>query len=298
MKGGTTASGYTIVEVMIFLAVTGILFVVAMVMINGQQNKANFAQGVRDFQAAIDDSINDIRNGNFPQKSGNYVCTVATPSSPTSPPSFGIGAPADDNTVQGSHEKCVFLGKVVQYGSNWDRAEVYTTVGRRLNASGKDPENFAQALPVIPTGSDALRESFTIQGGLNVKSIRFKTTAPVPYSVWAIGFFNSFTNSNNPLNPQNNGLVTVLPVQGTTDGSSGGDPASVVDGASGWVTATADADAGLAKKIVICLQQGSGGKVAALIIGENGDSNTTSLHIDDADTAANNILGGTLNCST
>ncbi|MBI3624088.1 hypothetical protein HY218_00480, partial [Candidatus Saccharibacteria bacterium] len=63
VRGGNPGNGFTIVESMIFLAVTGTLMLVAFLMINGKQAQAQFATGVRDFNSKIEDIINDISTG-------------------------------------------------------------------------------------------------------------------------------------------------------------------------------------------------------------------------------------------
>lgn len=55
MKGGKSPLGYTVVEVMIVLAVSGIMFLVAANFINGKQQKTSFANGVNEMASRIQD---------------------------------------------------------------------------------------------------------------------------------------------------------------------------------------------------------------------------------------------------
>lgn len=288
MKGGKTASGYTIVEVMIFLAVSGVLFVLAMVTINGQQRQANFAQGVRDFQAAMDDTVNDIRNGNFPDFGTAYTCTADS----SNAPKFTGGGPTDTGT-HGTHEKCTYLGKVAQFGASSNEVKVYTVVGRRVGAITEgDPKDFQDAKPTIPQGPGApnFEENFTIPGGVEVTAVKVKK-GPTVYDVTAIGFFSAFTKTTVDNDPLNDNLVQVVPIFGS-------DTQNVLDilkgdssvGYNSWLSrASADSSPDV---VVICLRHGSVGKTAALIIGGNKSRSSTSLHIDDADDATDAVIGG------
>lgn len=290
MKGGRTASGYTIVEVMIFLAVSGMLFVLAMLTINGQQARANFTQGTRDFQAAVDDVINDIRNGFFPDPGTNYTCTVSGDNAPT----FSGAMSPGDTGDKGTHDKCTFIGKVMQFTLDESKVTVHTVVGRRIGAkSGGDPQDFHDARPVIPNevSAPSFTEEFNIPGGLVVTAIQAKKGAGDDYSVRAVGFFSAFTNSSNPDKPLNNALVQVVPIR-----PLGGlqTAPEIINGAynpGSWAADYAKDDS-FPDAVVICLRQGSGGKIAALIIGDNKSRSATALYVDDAQDAADRAMGG------
>lgn len=286
MKGGKTANGYTIVEIMIFLAVTGALFMLAMITINGQQAKADFAQGTRDFQSQVDDVINDIQNGNFPAPSGNFTCTASAGSAP----SFTGGSPGDTG-LQGTHDKCVYFGKIAQFSTGSD-VTVSTVVAKRQSASGLEPATFTDARPIVPTGAAAMTEKFTLSGGIKVTQIKVKKGGNA-YDVGAIGFVNSFTK-----NTENNGLVNVLPIFGTDLSAATTGPSSVsgiVNGsviAGSWILTRAANDSN-PDVIIICLRQnGPGGQRAGLFIGDAKSKSSTNLHIGDLNSATTAVVGG------
>jgi type II secretory pathway pseudopilin PulG len=98
MRAIKTQNGYTIVETLIVLAVTGAMFVVAAVMISGQVSRYQFRDGVLNSQNTVQSVINDVQTGYF---------SLATSSS--APCNSG------DNTVPGD-SNCVYIGKIVDFG--------------------------------------------------------------------------------------------------------------------------------------------------------------------------------------
>lgn len=63
MNGGYQSRGYTIVEVLIFMAVSGLMFVMAVVFVSGKQANAEFRQGLYVVNSDIRSVINDVANG-------------------------------------------------------------------------------------------------------------------------------------------------------------------------------------------------------------------------------------------
>ncbi len=107
MKGGKTplkTKGYTIVEVMIVLAVSGMMFVMAATFINGKQQKTAFNQGTNELGSRIQKVADDVTNGHYSDV-------------PLSCPITGGQATAsyDSSSSQGTQSKCVFLGKLVHF---------------------------------------------------------------------------------------------------------------------------------------------------------------------------------------
>jgi len=121
MNGGTQNQkplGYTIVEVMIVLAVSGLMFLVAAVFISGKQAKTSFAEGANELTSQIQSVITQVNNGQYTDVP--FLCNV-TAGALTYPSS---GTPSSD---------CVFLGKFIRFGVNSDPStyEVYTLAGDR-----------------------------------------------------------------------------------------------------------------------------------------------------------------------
>ena len=67
---GGRSHGFTIVETMIVLAVSGALFTSAIFFIGGRQQKAEFTASVRNFETSINDIANDVSDGYFADNAG------------------------------------------------------------------------------------------------------------------------------------------------------------------------------------------------------------------------------------
>ena len=174
MARGCNQAGYTILEVMMFLAVTSVLFVGAMNSINGRQQAVQFSQSTRDMQSRIQQLINSVSSGFYPN-SNNYTCAVPNRTTPTARPTFDSTTPS----IQGSSNDCVFLGKILHLavqdtGNTGTAYETISVAGRRLNASANAQEvsSLAEAIPtaVVGSGVEAV-EPDTLQFGLRVTKV-------------------------------------------------------------------------------------------------------------------------------
>lgn len=163
MIRGGTPGGYTIVETMIFLAVTSLFFVAAMTAIGGKQASVQFTQGTRDAQSNIQDIINQVATGYYPS-GGSFTCNVGPLASDA--PTFTSVA-----SEQGSSDKCVILGKVLQLGTNDPGKDAYNVINvaaRRVNVTGKEVSSLTEALPTAIPG---ITEGFKFQYGIAVTRV-------------------------------------------------------------------------------------------------------------------------------
>ncbi len=125
MKGGKSPLGYTIVEVMIVLAVSGLMFIVAANFINGKQEQTSFTEGVNELASNTQNLINQVKNGKYSDIP--ISCTA-------SGGSLTISSPGSSTTTQGQNAECTFLGKVLHVtGNNSPNYEVFTIAGERLS---------------------------------------------------------------------------------------------------------------------------------------------------------------------
>lgn len=184
MRGGKKTKGYTIVEVMIFLAISGLMFVMAASFISGRQARSEFRQGMNAINTQIQQTIGDVSNGFYPT-AGNFVC-VGTASGPV----FGSGTAAE----QGAKKGCTFIGKVMQFGStDSGKYDTYVVAGLQFKdadpAALTPPQTFSDAKPKIAPG---LTQTKNFEWGLQLDKIYLTDSA---HEIGAVGFFSGFSSS-------------------------------------------------------------------------------------------------------
>lgn len=156
--------GFTIVETLIVLAVTGALFVAIAATLSGRQGAAEFAHAIQSVQSELQQTINQVPAGFFPDH--GLSCAPGGSSL-----TFAVGG------TQGANAPCVFLGKVVQFwvrgsgGNSPEEDRVYTIAG--LNGAMADTGSpFDLALPTVvglTANSDYIdySDSLNLQYGLH-----------------------------------------------------------------------------------------------------------------------------------
>lgn len=145
-------AGFTIVEVMIVLAVTGIMFVAAATTINGRQNETEFTTAINALQQRLQQIANETASGFYPN-SGNFICTGSSTGAAT----FTAGS-----NQQGTNGGCIFMGKAIQFGlgtgTNANSLGILPLVGNQYQSGTLTPVlTVAQARPraVYPGASES-----------------------------------------------------------------------------------------------------------------------------------------------
>jgi type II secretory pathway pseudopilin PulG len=273
--------GYTLVEVMIFLAISSLLFVAAMVTVNGQQAKTQFAQAMRDADSKIQRVINDVYAGFYPSYS-NINCSAGGSSL-----SFSSGT-----TGQGANRECISLGKVFHFGPNdasvspnQDGYFIYALAGRRTVAGSPLPgtpvSNLAEATPAAVYNATAgldLTEKSPLGWGLQVTRVGLYTPGnpgSIASDVSLVGFITSF----NQFNP------------GTSDLVSGSQTVDLVTAAGNGVNQTQSfgvaqvpnlSTSAAPNGVVVCFRAIRSGQRAAILIGADNSRLTTQLKLEPA----------------
>lgn len=153
-KGGSrAASGFTIVETLIVLAVTSALLIIAITFINGKQDKTQFMVAINGLKQNIQQLINETASGYYPNN-GDIKCGASA-----NGPVITSGA-AD----LGTNGDCIFLGNAIRFSSSLDAVasgtratEQYTVfplVGLRLDSGNKEVQSLDDAkLKAIAPGT-------------------------------------------------------------------------------------------------------------------------------------------------
>jgi hypothetical protein len=271
MSGGTKSQGYTIVEVMVFLIISGSMFLMAAAFVNGKQGKAEFRQGLNEINQQVTQIVNDVNNGLYPWRS-TITCTA---NNTGSAPVFGSGT-----SSQGENQGCVFLGKVIQFGTqeNTDHGyNIYSVAARQYVTSAADgtvPTKFSEAQPqVIRTATSDPTEYDRLGFGLRVTNMLNHGS-----SINAFALFSSFGNYASGALASGAQNVAVVPL---TIGSGKTNPPATTPSAWGAIqsiNSTDNHEIDYSPDIKICFDGGNG-QFGTLTIGNNGQRLATNVQI-------------------
>ncbi|MGA3150696.1 MAG: type II secretion system protein [Candidatus Saccharimonadales bacterium] len=187
------AWGYTIIEVMIVLSITAVLFASAMLVFSGQRSSTGFSQAMQSVNSKIQEYANRVVTGSYPGSS-NYSCSVSSTT----------GRAMLSSPPTGSGLTCLFLGLAIQALPAQSSLQAYTVLGDKDIYSGPQDTlspvltiDSAQPEPAITTISGnqtyVLTDNFTLDAGTTVLSSNAITTlgATLPNNSYdLVGFYN------------------------------------------------------------------------------------------------------------
>jgi hypothetical protein len=152
--------GYSLLEVMIFIAISGVIFTLTILSFKGQYATNEFITSMHDVNSKVQQFVDEVNNGysGSPADSGsvNVRCKVL-------PSALGAnGRPALMNgggAELGTNDECIFLGKVMHINKDPDydnQINLYPVIGRRIYQNSGDiipVDNLAAANPEPGVGS-------------------------------------------------------------------------------------------------------------------------------------------------
>ncbi len=251
-------NGFTIVETLIVLAVTGILFVSAIMLVSGRQNKTEFSQAINNIKTQIDQTINEVSSGYYPNNA-NFNCKNNSGTISISTPPVGVPA-----NPQGGNEGCIFVGKIIHFSTTADPEPfyVYSLAGAQTDTSGSITTTLKQAAPQLVTQSTATNY---LQYGLTTKWVRIGGVLP---DIGSFGFVNSlgaYSGTSGDL-LSGSSQVSLLPIAG---GSVADSDATAQTAINNYFTSTLNPDSDLnpAAGIQICFDSGGTNQHAIVSIG-------------------------------
>ncbi len=259
---------------MIVLAISGLLFISAVILIGGKQNQTAFDQAIREIQSQIQQAINDVGSGFYPNL-GNTQCSGAG-SVVTITNSAGTG--------QGANAGCVFLGKALQFqvaGTDPEQFNIFSVAGLQNGASGGgDSTSLTEANPkaIAPsTAEPALPNStevHALENGLTTYKMWYNNGgADKPIGMVA------FTQSLAPVTAgtSSSQQVNVVPIDDGNNLSALGK--SSVNGADAIDLSLKNSPVNPTNGVFICFVSGGTNQSGLITIGNNGRQLSVKLDI-------------------
>ena len=191
MQGGykqkPRLSGFTIIEVMIFLAVSGVTFLIAASFINGKEAQTEYYQGMNQSLADIRTVINNVSNGNYPfPDNTNFSCNVSV---------NGPGVQVSP-TATSATSGCTLIGEVIApevgTSSNYSLFTLAGCMFTPCTSTIATPTSVYQEMPqVIPS----FNQTKQWPGGVLVSKM-FEVQPGKVTGIGLVGFFASLPSVN------------------------------------------------------------------------------------------------------
>jgi len=276
MIGGNKPHGYTIVEVLIFLAISSLMFLLAAAFISGKQSAVEFKQGSNDINTQIRSVVNDVSNGQYPPAS-TFSCT--SPVLGTNPPTISSVMA----TAQGANGGCIFLGKVMQFnvGSIATAYNIYTVAARQTGPTGAAVTTFMDARPIaVDSGVVNLTQKNSLQNGLVITKVlqcKLDCSGTNGTPIGSFGFFGSLGNyglSQSTVPESGAQTVVTASIPGSNFGDSEAAAAANINAQAKNISTTNIVGNG--SYILLCFQNGNK-KGSVSIGGLSGQQFTTTL---------------------
>jgi prepilin-type N-terminal cleavage/methylation domain-containing protein len=278
-RGGVSArggrnKGFTIVEVLIVLAITGGLFISAATMISGRTAKTQFEQSINQMTGQIRQQINDVASGYYPNNA-NFECKA-------NGADFTITAGAKQ---QGTNSGCVFLGKALYFGVTGTDPEQYVSfpvAALQRNAAGDEITSIAAAKPAViypaapQANSPNASQTTPLQYGLKVSKMYYGTNSS--NAIGAVAFLSSLGQYNGTELVSGSQQISMLPLLNTSINKSIGEAATAIN--ANFITSNNTFAGSTNKEVNICFDSGTTTQSGLVTIGGgNGRELSVTLSI-------------------
>ncbi len=189
--------GYTIIEVLIVLGVSGVLLTAAILTYSNSQNGDRFNQSMHDVESKVQSYVNEVSNSVAPYDSTKDSCTMVG-----SHPKVVAVLPQP-----GSDQTCVFVGRAIQFlPASSHQLYAYAVFGCRFaqcSAGNAPAASLSEAglAPIMPNqnGSIDLTDKYLTNPDISLKSPPTVTyaaggTASLP-ATGLVGLYNDFAST-------------------------------------------------------------------------------------------------------
>ncbi|HUA13225.1 MAG TPA: prepilin-type N-terminal cleavage/methylation domain-containing protein [Candidatus Sulfotelmatobacter sp.] len=205
MYGGKNKhlGGYTIVELMVVLAVSGLMFLIATLFINGRVQEASFKSSVNTMTSNIQDIIDQVGSGKYSDQP--LYCTAGgAPTYMLQLPPYST-SPTGQPLMQGTNSDCVFMGKFIYFGGG--TAGDYQAI---TLAGATENTTISNVIPVTPTANGGGGYDLTTQGeipqGLTLNDISVNGNK----GYYGFGFSANPQNLSNSVSKVTTALTEIL----------------------------------------------------------------------------------------
>lgn len=188
MRVSRHQNGFTMIEVMLFLAITGLLFLIGFWGTTFQVRNVRFTDGIRDLHSYMQQQYSLVSTGANPRN------VTATCSNPGGGASTGVTLSDTGGTAStaGTASGCILLGKLLKFNPNTSTVTSYYVVGKRLDDSSTNPtltgDDMTDLINSSPTISNQGVETYQINWGLTFYQ---STTATASNQSQAFAFLRS-----------------------------------------------------------------------------------------------------------
>lgn len=262
MERARKQRGFTIVEVLIVLAVTSAMFFMAVAAINGKQDQTEFSQAANDIQSNIQQEIDKVAAGDY-ANTGNFTCNGTLGSLVISP-----GA-----NNQGTNTGCLFLGRVLQFGVHGTSPEQW--VSYPIAGLQDNNGSLTAAMPVAVAPGTVTHVSYPdasvtseLHNGLRVVSMKYNGN-----NVGAVGFLSSLGQYSGTTLLSGSQSINLVPIVSSTLNAT---PGATVDAINGHIATSPQNPSG---GVQICFASGGTNQSGLITIGGNGRSLSVTLQI-------------------
>lgn len=255
--GHRKSGGFTIIETMITLAISGVLLVAVMATMSGQQGKTEFSQLVRVFESSLQDITNDVSTGYSAYPIGDQTCYYD-----------GSGQHLTDGSFPPGATRCIFAGKAIQFapsGPGLDASNyvVYPVVGMQKLSSGQEVTSLAMANLKTLSGYQQVQQ---LGSGATFGQVTYINGSGTNSSIGVFGFYTTLQGYT-PSGLLNSGATNTDVIAATSNIgdsiSTGATAASGVGTAPAW---SINPSSG----ITMCIISGSSNQHALVAVGGSG----------------------------
>lgn len=249
-------AGYTIVEVLIVLSVTMVLFFAVTVTFAGRNGQTELNQAVGHMESYLQGVANDVVNGYYPN---GFTCTA--------PIGGGDIVITGVAASPGTNVGCAFLGKGVAFDTA--NAATFTVLGRQFTRDVGSPTAETLAL-ARPQGTATGAQPYVNQYGL--EATRIVDIANPGNQYTTLVFISQLGGGVDSANPLSGSRVTnIYGLAGTASFSSNAAARAGIVNAGSLVL--------LPEGARLCFTGGNGQK-ARITVGETGNQLSTTVTTD------------------